>query len=160
MFSFAVMLRIFSASLILFAGGAVGALMFVRAYDLCRRLTHCLALAGTALILILGIAGLLGASFELVLPGILPLAGGLALGLDRLSAFFLLIIAAGVIPSALYAIGYTRHYKEQQASLGFMLNVFVPAMMLVVLARNVLTFLVFWEVMSLASYFLVMAESE
>jgi hydrogenase-4 component B len=102
----------------------------------------------------------MGASFEVVLPGILPLAGGLALGLDRLSAFFLLIIAAGVIPSALYAIGYTRHYKEQQASMGFMLNVFVPAMMLVVLARNVLTFLVFWEVMSLASYFLVMTDSE
>jgi hydrogenase-4 component B len=33
-------------------------------------------------------------------------------------------------------------------------------MVLVVLARNVLTFLVFWEAMSLASYFLVMTESD
>src|SRR5439155_23526454 len=85
---------------------------------------------------------------------------GLALGLDRLSAFFLLIIAVGAFPSTVYAIGYTRHYKEKQASLAFMLNIFVPAMMLVVLARNVLTFLIFWEAMSLASYFLVMTEHE
>src|SRR5438876_9744264 len=44
--------------------------------------------------------------------------------------------------------------------MGFMLNGFVAAMMRVVLARNVLTFLVFWEVMSLASYFLVMTDTE
>src|SRR5438094_983141 len=104
MFNFAAMSQIFSASLILFAGGAAGALIFAHEYDLCRRLTHCLALAGTVLILVLSIAGLRGASFELVLPGILPLGGGLALGLDRLSAFFLLVIAVGVIPSALHAI--------------------------------------------------------
>src|SRR5262249_4762393 len=38
--------------------------------------------------------------------------------------------------------------------------VFVASMILVVLARNALTFLVFWEIMSLASYFLVMTESD
>src|SRR5260370_22265677 len=148
------------ASFALFAAGAGAALLFAREHSLCRRLTHSLALGGTALLLVLSITGLAGSSFEVLLPGILPLTGGLALGLDRLSAFFLLIIAAGVFPSVLYAIGYTRHYKEKQASLGFMLNVFVPAMALVGLARNVLTFLVFWEAMSLASYFLVMTENE
>src|SRR5206468_8428461 len=66
----------------------------------------------------------------------------------------------GVIPSTLFAVGYTRQYRQEQALLGFALNVFVPAMMLVVLSRNVLTFLVFWEAMSLASYFLVMTENE
>ena len=95
-----------------------------------------------------------------VLLGCLPLAVGVSLGLDRLSAFFLLIIAVGTLPPTLYAMAYARHYGEKQASLGFMLNVFIPSMMLVVLARNVLTFLVFWEAMSLASYFLVMTESE
>ncbi len=153
-------LKLLSASLALFAGGAAGALVLARDHDLCRRVTHGLALAGTLLILALAIAGLLGGSFDLVLPAILPLAGGLALGMDRLSAFFLLVMAAGVIPPTLYAIGYTRPYKQRQASMGFMLNLFIPAMMLVVLARNVLTFLLFWEAMSLASYFLVMTESE
>lgn len=124
------------------------------------RITHYLALPGAVFILFLSIAGLAGRSFELILPGILPVAGGLALGLDRLSAFFLLIIAVGAIPSTLYAIGYTLHYKEKQASMGLALNVFIPAMAMVVLARNALTFLVFWEAMSLSSYFLVMTESD
>lgn len=160
MLNSAAMLTLLSASLIFFAGGAAGALVFDRESGRCRRMTHGLALCGTVLVLILGIAGLTGNSFELLLPQILPLAGGLSLGLDRLSAFFLLTIAVGVIPSTLFAVGYTRQYKQEQALLGFALNVFVPAMMLVVLARNVLTFLVFWEAMSLASYFLVMTDKD
>src|SRR5438128_4137656 len=95
----ATMLKIFSASLILFAGGAAGALVFARDYDFCRRASHSLALGGAVLIFVLSVAGLLGGSFQLVLPGILPLAGGLALGMDRLSAFFLVIIAVGAFPS-------------------------------------------------------------
>src|SRR5438128_469966 len=106
-------LKILSASLILFAGGAAAAVVFARDHDLCRNLSHSLALGGTALIFVLSIPGLLGSSFELVLPGILPLTGGLALGLDRLSAFFLLIIAVGVFSPVLYAIGYTRHNKDK-----------------------------------------------
>ncbi len=160
MLNSAAMLTLLAASLMLFAGGAAGALVFDRESGRCRRMTHGLALCGTVLVLILGIAGLTGNSFELLLPRILPLAGGLALGLDRLSAFFLLTIAVGVIPSTLFAVGYTRQYRQEQALLGFALNVFVPAMMLVVLSRNVLTFLVFWEAMSLASYFLVMTEKD
>ncbi len=156
----ATMLKIFSASLILFAVGGTAALVFARYYDLCRRVSHSLALGGAVLIFLLSVGGLLGGSFQLLLAGILPLAGGLALGLDRLSAFFLLIIAVGALSSLLFAIGYTRHYQAKQASTAFLLNVFVPAMMLVVLARNVLTFLVFWEAMSLASYFLVMTDNE
>ena len=160
MLNSAAMLTLLAASLMLFAGGAAGALVFDRESGRCRRMTHGLALCGTVLVLILGIAGLTGNSFELLLPRILPLAGGLALGLDRLSAFFLLTIAVGVIPSTLFAVGYTRQYRQEQALLGFALNVFVPAMMLVVLSRNVLTFLVFWEAMSLASYFLMMTEKD
>ncbi|MBI4473359.1 MAG: hydrogenase 4 subunit B [Acidobacteria bacterium] len=154
------MLRIASASLALFAAGAVVSLVFAHSSHLCRRLAHSFALLGTLLILALSVAGLAGSSFNAVVPSILPLAGGLALGLDRLSSFFLLIIGIGVFPATLYAMSYTRHYEGKQASLGFMVNVFVPAMMLVVLARNVLTFLLFWEIMSVASYFLVVIESE
>ena len=160
MLSSSTLLTLLSSSLILFAGGAISALLPVRDFNPRNRVSYILALAGTILIFALSLAGLAGGAFQLVLPAILPLAGGLALGLDRLSAFFLLIIAIGVFPPTLYATDYTRHYKDKQASMAFMLNVFVPAMMLVVLARNVLTFLVFWELMSLSSYFLVMTEDE
>ena len=83
-------------------------------------------------------------------------------GVDRLSAFFVVVIALGAIPAALYAIGYTREYagKHSLAAMAFAFNVFVAAMILVPLARNVLTFLALWELMSLASYFLVITEHE
>jgi hydrogenase-4 component B len=125
-----------------------------------RVLMYVLALIGSLALLSLAIAGLQGQSIELLLPAILPVGGGFALGMDRLSAFFLLIIASGVIPAALYAFGYTRHYKDGQVLAALAFNVFVAAMVFVVLARNVLTFLVFWEVMSLASYLLVMTEND
>jgi hydrogenase-4 component B len=118
------------------------------------------AVAVSVLVLVIGVAGLGGWSFEVLLPYILPVGGGLALGLDPLSAFFLLIIAAGAIPSGVYAIGYTRHKQTQGAAMGAVFTVFIAAMACVVVARNVLTFLVSWELMSLASYFLVMTESD
>src|ERR1043166_3107269 len=84
------MLKLLASSLILFASGAMSALVFSREYNLCRRMTNALVFGGSLLVLVLSISGLLGGTFQLLLPGILPLAGGLALGLDRLSAFFLL----------------------------------------------------------------------
>jgi hydrogenase-4 component B len=125
-----------------------------------KGITLATALAASVLVLVVGLAGLGGWSFELVVPYILPVGGGLALGLDRLSAFFLLIIAAGVIPSAVYAIGYTRHTETYGAAMSAVFTAFIAAMVGVVIARNVLTFLVCWELMSLASYFLVMTESD
>ena len=117
------MLRwLFYASAIVFAGGCGSALFFMRDPDRSRKAAHSLALCGSILILALSIAGLAGGSFEVRLSGILPIGGGLALGLDRLSAFFLLIIATGTIPAALYAISYTRHYKDAQVSLGSAFN--------------------------------------
>src|SRR5437867_5758898 len=143
MLSSAAMVGLISAALILFGGGAASALVFARHYNLCRRVAHGLALCGTVVICVLGFGGLTGSSFELLLPRILPLAGGLALGLDRLSAFFLLLIAAGVFPSTLFGAAYTRHYKQAQAPMSCALNMFIASMILVVLSRNVLTFLVF-----------------
>jgi formate hydrogenlyase subunit 3/multisubunit Na+/H+ antiporter MnhD subunit len=63
---------------------------------------------------------------------------------------------------AWYGIGYLRGYRNQRrlwpAVVGF--NVLEAAMLLVVLARDGVGFLVAWEVMSLASFFLVTFESE
>jgi hydrogenase-4 component B len=88
--------------------------------------------------------------------------GAFSLGLDGLSAFFLLpILGLGAL-SAIYGLGYLRPYREQK-SLGaswFQFNVLVASMMLVVLARNALLFLVAWEAMSLSSFFLVAFENE
>ncbi len=125
-----------------------------------RIAVHTFALFVSLLILFIAIAGLTRHTFNLVLPDLLPFGGGFALGLDLLSSFFLLIIATSAIPAAFYAIGYTKQYTGRDLSLGLAFNIFIVSMAVVVLARNVLTFLFFWEVMSLASYFLVMTDGD
>ena len=103
-----------------------------------------------------------GIPFTLFFPELLPLGGGLALRLDALGAFFLVVIGVGAIPAALYGAGYTAAYKDGRASLpllGAMFNLFLLTMSLVTLADNVLTFILMWEGMSLTSYFLVTTEA-
>jgi hydrogenase-4 component B len=156
-----VMLNLLLVTLACFGASAVGALATARWTNISRVVGHAGALAGALGALAFGVAGLVGGSLQLYIPDLLPI-GGAALGVDRLSAFFVVVIAAGAIPAALYAIGYTREYAGRQstAGMGVALNVFIAAMILVALARNVLTFLFLWEAMSLASYFLVMTEHE
>lgn len=101
-------------------------------------------------------------TFELSIRALLPIAGGLALRLDGLGAFFLIVIGLGAIPAVIYGAGYSAAYEDGRASLrqlGLMLNLFLLTMSLVTMADNVLTFLLMWEGMSLTSYFLVMTES-
>jgi hydrogenase-4 component B len=155
------MLVFFVITLACFSMGALGALSTARAPALARVVGHGGALLGAIAALTFGLAGLAGGSIHLSVPDLLPI-GGAVFGVDRLSAFFVVIIAVGAIAAALYAIGYTRKYvgKHSLAGMGFAFNVFVAAMFLVPLARNALTFLALWELMSLASYFLVITEHE
>ena len=101
-----------------------------------------------------------GAPVDAGIPGLLAVAGGVVVRLDGLGAFFLAIVSIIGLPAAVYGAGYsadetTGHLR----SLGFMLNMFLFGMSLVTCAGNVLTFVLGWEVMSLASYFLVMVET-
>ncbi len=122
------------------------------------------AAVGAGAGLVLGVSVLLsGAPFALSIPQLLPLAGGLALRLDSLGAFFLILIGIGAIPAAIYGFGYSEAYEDGSASLrmlGVALNLFLLTMSLVTFADNALTFLLMWEGMSLTSYFLVVTESK
>ncbi len=144
-----------------FGAGALGTLVAAPRPNGARRVGHGFAALGAAGAFALGVAGLLGGTLHVNIPALLPV-GGVALGVDRLSAFFVLVIAVGALPTALYALGYTREYEGHHslAALGVAFNLFLAAMVLVALARNVLTFLALWEAMSLVSYFLVMTENE
>jgi hydrogenase-4 component B len=156
-----VMVGLFHVTLACFSAGAVGALVSARSTALARVVGHGCALVGAIAALAFGVAGLAGGSMEINISELLP-TGGAAFGVDRLSAFFVVIISLGAIPAALYAIGYTREYagKHSLAAMAFAFNLFLAAMLLVVLARNVLTFLALWELMSLASYFLLITQHE
>jgi len=78
------------------------------------------------------------------------------LRLDALAAFFLVVVNLGGATASLYAIGYGRHEHAPQRVLPFF-PAFLAAMNLVVLADDAFTFLFAWELMSLASWALVMA---
>jgi hydrogenase-4 component B len=142
--------------------GTLGALMGGRK-SLGRGLVALGAIAGASAGLALGATVIAtGVPFTLSVRELLPLGGGLALRLDSLGAFFLVVIGVGAIPAALYGSGYTAVYEDGRASLrllGIMFNLFLLTMSLVTLADNVLTFLLMWEGMSLTSYFLVMTEA-
>lgn len=154
-------LNLLLATLGCFGLGGLAAIVTAGRASVSRMAGHTLALLGAVFAFGLGLAGLLGGVLHVIIPELLPV-GGLELGLDRLSAFFVLVVAVGAAPTALYALSYTREYegKHSLAHMGLALNVFLAAMILVVLARNILTFLFWWEVVSLTSYFLVMTASE
>jgi hydrogenase-4 component B len=119
---------------------------------------------------VLAVVGLAAASAVLVtgrpidrtFPQLVAPAGGIAIHLDALGAVFLALVAVIGLAAAIYGVSYTAMYDGRR-SLGFfgvMFNTFLAAMMVVPCAANVFTFLLAWELMAVASYFLVMTESE
>src|SRR3989344_521910 len=77
--------------------------------------------------------------------------------IDKLSAFFIFTISLISLFCSIYAVGYAKHFygKYNIGSLGFFYHAFILGMLLVVTSSNALFFLVAWELMSIASYFLV-----
>jgi hydrogenase-4 component B len=87
----------------------------------------------------------------------------LTLGVDDLSAFFVLLISVVGFCVSGYSIGYLKaEYanKEGVGVLGALLQLFMLSMVLVVCATNAFSFLVFWECMALFSFFLVSFDTQ
>ncbi len=122
-----------------------------------------------ALLCVLGaVAGLAGAVTILhgginetfVIAWTLPF-GSCEIGIDPLSALFLLPVFLIPACSTCYARGYWPAAANPNSAhrLAFFLGLFTAAMALVVMARNSVLFLMAWEVMALAAYFLLTAEN-
>jgi formate hydrogenlyase subunit 3/multisubunit Na+/H+ antiporter MnhD subunit len=92
----------------------------------------------------------------LQLPIGLPLAHA-QLGLDALSAAFLTIVNLSGAIISFGAIGYGAHAREPQRVLPFY-PAFLGAMNLVLVAQDGFSFLLGWELMSLASWALVVSD--
>jgi len=103
-----------------------------------------------------------GQPVEASFPNLVAAAGGMVIGLDRLGALFLALVAAVGFLAAVYGVSYTAEY-ENRSSLrlfGLMFNGFLLGMSLVTCAANIFTFLFAWELMAVTSYFLVITDSE
>ena len=126
-----------------------------------------------AVFVLLGLSGVFAVLAGLsVLIGKVVITDQIALGLpwvpwhvrfDGLSGFFYLIIGIAVSAVSLYGPGYVQAYDEKHhpfAVLGLFTGLFVSGMLLVLLADDAFFFMIAWELMSVASYFLVAFQHE
>jgi hydrogenase-4 component B len=94
----------------------------------------------------------------LALPGFPAMA---VFAIDRLSALFLGLLGILGIASVIYSQGYVPHIRTEDPRRYYIaFLVFILAMMAVVVAADLFYFLVFWEIMTLASYFLVIYQRD
>jgi formate hydrogenlyase subunit 3/multisubunit Na+/H+ antiporter MnhD subunit len=143
----------------LYLSGALVAVVLSARPAAARIVAALAALAGAATGLALALPVLLGepaygATLGEVLPGL-----SVGLRLDGLSAWFVLILSAVALPVAVAGAAYTRAYDQHGGPrLAAATNVFLAAMLLVLLADGIYGFLLGWELMALASYLLVVHE--
>ncbi len=146
---------------IIFAGG-LASLFCGRRPGLATFLGSVSAVVGSVVAVIPAFKTLLtGITESVQLPWGVPF-GSFFIQIDPISAVFLIPILVLTAISSIYGAEYLRSYREKK-NLGvpcFFYNLLLAGMMLVVVARNGLLFLVAWEIMSLASFFLVTFEYE
>ncbi len=132
-------------------------LVALRNFDVVSRLLF--PAGGAVALALLGVAlpAVWGEPQSVVLPIGLP---GLPFHfrLDALSALFLMVIGGAAAGVSLFSAGYFRRAEGTPPGLMcFQYHVFLAAMALVVLADDAYAFMVMWETMALASFFLVTA---
>lgn len=145
-------------TLLLLAG--VAAIALRAQGEIAQRIGQAGAVLGSLVGLGAAIAVLCGAKpAALVLSWPMP-GGGIHLAMDRLSAYFLLPVFGVSALAGLYGRSYLSTQGEPANAAGswFHLNVLTAAMALVVVARDGLLFLLAWEIMALAPFFLVVFE--
>ncbi|MEI7898798.1 MAG: proton-conducting transporter membrane subunit [bacterium] len=120
----------------------------------------------TALMLCAAFAGLVSAAGGLCGSGVpsrffpWPAAGNAVVGLDALSAFFLVpvFLVGGLGP--LYGLGYWPQLRHpgNGRKLRLFWGLLVAGMALLVISRHAMAFLLGWEIMALSAFFLVATE--
>lgn len=146
----------------MFGVGVLSGLLLGRKRKFNKELPLIMAGLGSGFFLILALKTLLlGEQVELFLPtGFF--FGSFSLAIDKLSAFFVLLISVMGLLTSLYSWGYLEELRKKH-NLGyicFLYNVFLLSMFLVVTVVNGFWFLVVWEVMSVASLMLVLVEHQ
>lgn len=150
-----------AGALLLLTSGIPG-LLFPRQSVLGERIALLLVAAGT-LCGLFGIAGVLQHPEPqlLQLPWSMP-GGSLSLRADGVSVIFLLPIFIISLCGAIYGLGYWPQTENPRngRKLRFSYGLLAGSMALVVLAANAILFVIVWELMALAGYFLITTEDD
>jgi hydrogenase-4 component B len=123
------------------------------------RLFFPLGAVGGLVLAVAGYLGLAAAPLSLVLPLGLPDLP-FHLRLDALSAFFLLLLGVVSAGVSLYSASYFEDGSGDVRLICLQYHVFLASMAMVLLADDAYLFMVAWETMALASYFLVTTDHE
>lgn len=147
--------------LLVVLGAAVPLILIASRAQSARRLAITLILAASFAGCVMAMFGFLGRSAPgLDLSWATPFPFSLAV--DRLSAFFLLLVCAVAIPVTIFAGPYfDLHYSERRRNWtwGFF-SIFLLSMIVVVTAATGFAFLVGWELMTLVSAGLILTEGD
>jgi len=148
-------------SLLLLVGGSLVSLALARWRRLCGWVTFA-TMSAVVVSLGLAVAGAFtGSPHESTIFSLPELGSRFTLSVDPLSAIFLAVVALIAFLSSLYSIRYMDHYERDGLAKFFpVLLLCVASMIGVLVTVDFFFFLVFWESMTLTSYFLVTFESE
>ncbi len=147
---------------VVLSGAVLATLAGYKRPVLAQRLGQAGAVMGCLLGLAVAILGLLQTvPAEMVLPWNMP-GGTMRLGMDALSAFFLLPVFGLGLLCAIYGRVYLQLHNGHghPASLWLHFNLLIFGMAAVIIARDGLMFMLAWEVMALAPLFLVNYQDE
>lgn len=153
------MLWVAAAALSIALSGVPG-LFFARTSPVGERLACALVLFGAACGLTGAVGRLTGwGGADISLPWSVP-GGELALRLDPLSLVFLLPVLIILACGAVYGLGYwpQREHPDNGRKFRLFFGAIGGALIVLLTARNAVLFLLAWEVMALASYFLITTE--
>ncbi|HXY74866.1 MAG TPA: proton-conducting transporter membrane subunit, partial [Dehalococcoidales bacterium] len=154
---------LFVCGLALFFGAAlVSAVMATRATALFRRFAVLATLLASLLFLVFSIYIVINNSSVYFTLYSLTDTLRFSFALDRLAAFFILLISLVSSCVCLYTLGYIeRHGTNTGKNLMVaMMSLFVLSMLLLVASDNTFSLLFFWEIMSLTSFYLVMFDRD
>ncbi|MSF25871.1 hydrogenase 4 subunit B, partial [Escherichia coli] len=154
-------LQLLTWSLILYLFASLASLFLLGLDRLAIKLSGITSLVGGAIGIISGITQL-HAGVTLVARFATPFEfADLTLRMDSLSAFMVLVISLLVVFCSLYSLTYMREYEGKgAAAMGFFMNLFIASMVALLVMDNAFWFIVLFEMMSLSSWFLVIARQD
>ena len=155
------MLALLTASVLLYVAGGVGSLSLWWSEAWAIRVGSATAVVAGALgALAVGPTLITGDAQLFSTAGPFPFAA-FSIRVDPLAALMVFVISLVTIAASLFSLSYLKGYMGRgAATIGFFMNLFIASMVMVVIADNAFYFYLFWEMMTITSYFLVICESD
>ncbi len=144
-------------SLMLYLLASLVGIVFHKEYRKALNISAVFSLLASMILLISSVM-FLSTSSQLIIFDVL----GLPIFIDQLSSFMLAVLGILGISTAFYFPRYMERYIRLGHGwlYGFLHNIFVLSMIMIILSRNMISFIVFWEIMTSISYLLIVWEHD